>query len=236
MQETRTMAALPLIVFDVNETLLDLETMEPIFQRLFRDKSAMRLWFDDFILYSTALTLAGCYVPFTDIGAAVMKMLADIRGLEITDDDKHELTEAFSTMPPYPEVPAALRRLREAGFRLFTLTGNLLEVQTRQLEHGGILELFERRFSADGVKHHKPSREAYAYVEKELGVEPAQLCLVACHTWDIIGAVAAGWEAALIKWVGNDVLGVGPQPQIVGNDLHDVATQLIARHKVAEAA
>jgi 2-haloacid dehalogenase len=37
------MAALPLIVFDVNETLLDLETMEPVFQRIFGDKSAMRL-------------------------------------------------------------------------------------------------------------------------------------------------------------------------------------------------
>ncbi len=29
----------PLIVFDVNETLLDLQTMEPIFQRIFGDKS-----------------------------------------------------------------------------------------------------------------------------------------------------------------------------------------------------
>jgi 2-haloacid dehalogenase len=92
--------------------------------------------------------------------------------------------------------------------------------------------LFERRFSADGVKHHKPSRQAYAYVEKELAVEPSQLCLIACHTLDTLGAVAAGWEAALIKRAGNDVLGVGPQPQVVGNDLNDVADRLIARHKV----
>jgi 2-haloacid dehalogenase len=227
------MAALPLIVFDVNETLLDLETMEPTFQRVFKDKSAMRLWFADLILYSAALTVAGVYVPFTDIGAAVMKMLADTRGIKINDSDKKELTDKFSTMPPHPEVPGALRKLRNAGFRLFCLTDNLLEVQTRQLEHGGIVDLFERRFSADGVKHHKPSRQAYAYVEKELGVKPSELCLIACHTWDTLGAVAAGWEAALIKRVGNDVLGVGPQPNIVGNDLDDVADQLIARHKQA---
>jgi 2-haloacid dehalogenase len=225
------MAVLPLIVFDVNETLLDLETMEPTFERIFGEKSAMRLWFANFIMYSAALTVAGCYVPFTDIGSAVMKMLADTRGIKIGDKDKKELTERFSTMPPHPEVRAALRKLREAGFRLFTLTDNLLEVQTRQLEHGGIVDLFERRFSADGVKHHKPSREAYAYVERELAVEPSQLCLVACHTWDTLGAVAAGWGAALIKRVGNDVLGVGPQPQIVGNNLDDVADQLIALHK-----
>jgi 2-haloacid dehalogenase len=225
------MATLPLLVFDVNETLLDLETMEPTFERIFGEKSAMRLWFANFIMYSAALTVAGCYVPFTDIGSAVMKMLADTRGINIDDKDKKELTEKFSTMPPHPEVPTALRKLRGAGFRLFTLTNNLPEVQTCQLAHGGLVDLFERRFSADGVKHHKPSREAYAYVETELAVEPAQLCLIACHTWDTLGAVAAGWEAALIKRVGNDVLGVGPQPQIVGDDLNDVANQLIARHK-----
>jgi 2-haloacid dehalogenase len=225
------MAALPLIVFDVNETLLDLGTMEPTFQRIFGDKSAMRLWFANLILYSAALTVAGCYVPFTDIGSAVMKMLADTRGIKINDNDKKELTDKFSTMPPHPEVPAALHKLRSEGFRLFTLTDNLLEVQTRQLEHGGIVDLFERRFSADGVKHHKPSREAYAYVERELKVKPAELCLIACHTWDTLGAAAAGWEAVLIKRPGNDVLGVGPQPRIVGSDLNDVADQLIARQR-----
>src|SRR5271155_3810730 len=82
------MADLPLIVFDVNETLLDLGTMEPTFQRIFGDKNAMRLWFANLILYSAALTVAGVYVPFTDIGAAVMKMLADTRGIKITDKDK----------------------------------------------------------------------------------------------------------------------------------------------------
>src|SRR5580698_7139656 len=216
------MAALPLIVFDVNETLLDLETMEPTFQRIFGEKGAMRLWFANLILYSAALTVAGCYVPFTDIGAAVMKMLADTRGIEIGDEDKKELTEKFSTMPPHPEVPAALRKLRGAGFRLFTLTDNLLEVQGRQLAHGGVIDLFERRFSADGVHRHKPAREAYAYVERELGATPSEFCLIACHTWDTLGAVAAGWGAALITRPWNDVLDVGPQPHIIGRDLNDV--------------
>jgi len=48
------MPALPLIVFDVNETLLDLQTMEPTFERIFSDKSAMRLWFANLIMYSAA--------------------------------------------------------------------------------------------------------------------------------------------------------------------------------------
>jgi 2-haloacid dehalogenase len=225
------MTALPLIVFDVNETLLDLQSMEPTFERIFGDKGAMRLWFANLVMYSLALTVAGSYVPFTDIGSAVMKMMADTQGIEIDDADKRELKEKFSTMPPYPEVPAALRKLRNAGFRLFTLTNNLVEVQSRQLAQGGIADLFERCFSIDSVKVYKPSPQTYAYVEKELAAVPSQLCLVACHSWDTLGAVAAGWEAAMIRRVGNDVLGIGLQPQIVGNDLNDVADQLIARHK-----
>jgi 2-haloacid dehalogenase len=227
------MPAIPLIVFDVNETLLDLTTMEPTFERIFGDKDGMRLWFANLVMYSLALSVSGSYVPFTDIGSAVMKMQADTQGIGISDADRHELKEKFSTMPPYPEVPAALRKLRDAGFRLFTLTNNLVDVQARQLAHGGIADLFERCFSVDSVKRYKPSPETYAHVEKELGVGPSQLCMIACHTWDTLGAVAAGWEAALIKRAGNDVLGVGPQPQIVGNDLNDVADQLIARHKRA---
>jgi 2-haloacid dehalogenase len=111
------MAALPLIVFDVNETLLDLQTMEPIFERIFGERQAMRLWFANLIMYSVALTVAGHYVPFTHIGAAVMRMLAETQGIKIDDADRKELTEKFSTMPPHREVPAALRKLRDAGFR-----------------------------------------------------------------------------------------------------------------------
>ena len=98
-------------------------------------------------------------------------------------------------------------------------------------KQGGIADLFERCFSVDSVKAYKPSRQAYAHVEVELSVPPTQLCLIACHTWDTLGAVAAGWEAALVRRPGNDVLGVGPQPQIVGDDLNDVVDQLIARHQ-----
>src|SRR5215469_1050857 len=150
------MRALPLIVFDVNETLLDLQTMEPVFERLFGEKTAMRLWFANLVMYSMALTLADSYVPFTDIGAAVMKMLADTQGVRISDDDRKELTDKFSTMPPYPDVPTALPKLRAAGFRLFTLTNNLIEVQARQIEHGDIAHHFEQLFSVDSVKRHKP--------------------------------------------------------------------------------
>src|SRR5271163_1481084 len=216
----------PIIVFDVNETLLNLDAISPIFDRIFKDPAAMRLWFADLILYSEALTIAGVYVPFTDIGGAVLQMLAATRGITISAADGAELTNRFATMPPHPEVPAALRRLRDHGFRLFTLTDNTLEISGRQLEHGGIIDLFERRFSVDETVHrHKPAPEAYHAVAPELEVHPGDICLIASHVWDTIGALASGWQAGLILRDGNAPLDVGPQPNYIGEDLNAIADQ-----------
>jgi 2-haloacid dehalogenase len=229
------MSEQPIIVFDVNETLLDLESIRPTFDRIFGDPAAMRLWFGGLITYSEALTLAGVYVPFTDIGAAVLQMQAATRGITISDADAAELTDRFATMPPHPEVPAALRKLRDHGFRIFSLTDNTLAISGRQLQHGGIIDLFERRFSVDEtVKRHKPAPEAYHSVGAALGLEPGNICLIASHVWDTIGAGAAGWQTALILREGNAPLPVGPQPDFIGKDLDEVADQLIERYPAGQ--
>jgi 2-haloacid dehalogenase len=223
------MPGLPVIVFDVNETLLDLESLTPTFERILGDRLALRRWFAELILYSEALTLAGIYVPFTDIGGAVLNMVATTAGISISAADRAELTEKFASMPAHPEVLDALAKLKRAGFRLCTLTNNTAEISGRQLKQAGLLDAFERRFSVDDVRRHKPAPEVYASVARALQTKPAEMCLVACHTWDTLGAVAAGWEAALVLRPGNALLDVGPQPQMTGMDLADVADKLIAR-------
>ena len=224
----------PIIVFDVNETLLNLDAIRPIFDRIFNDPAALRLWFANLITYSEALTLNDVYVPFTDIGGAVLRMLAATRGITISDADGAELTDRFATMPPHPEVPAALRRLGDHGFRLFTLTDNTLEISGRQLEHAGVIDVFERRFSVnETVRRHKPAPEAYHSVAAALAADPGDMCLIACHVWDTIGAAAAGWQAGLILCAGNAPLDVGPQPSYIGKDLDAIADQLIEKYAAA---
>jgi 2-haloacid dehalogenase len=219
------------IVFDTNETILDLSTITPVFQRLFGAAGTMRLWFRGLITYSQALTITDVYVPFNDIGSAVLDNLAAARGVKITAADRQELADRFAAMPPYPDVPEGLRRLKAAGFHLYTLTDNTAAVSKRQLERGGIVDLFDHRFSVDDtVKRHKPAPQAYASVTRALGASPSEMCMIACHTWDTIGAQAAGWEAGLIKRINNDVLDTATQPQFVGKDLNVVAEQIIARH------
>jgi 2-haloacid dehalogenase len=66
-------------------------------------------------------------------------------------------------------------------------------------------------------------------VAQTLGLDPGDICLVACHTWDTLGAVAAGWQAGLILRADNAPLDVGPQPDYLGDDLDAITDQLIAK-------
>ena len=96
------------------------------------------------------------------------------------------------------------------------------------------MDLFERRFSVDEtVRRHKPAPEAYHWVAAALEADPGDICLIASHVWDTLGAVAAGWKAALVLREGNAPLDVGPQPDYIGKDLDAVAGQLIERYATA---
>ena len=140
------MTNLPLLVFDVNETLLDIDSLSPHFKRIFGDPAVMREWFAQMILYSEAVTLSGDYMPFGELGAEVLKMVAAVHGREVNEADIRAVQNAVAAMPPHSDVPAALSRLRDAGFRLFALTNNPVVTCGRQFECAGLLPLFERLF------------------------------------------------------------------------------------------
>jgi 2-haloacid dehalogenase len=132
-------------------------------------------------------------------------------------------------MPAHPDVPAGLKQLKEANFRLVTLTNSPPDPQTSPLKHAGIDSWFEKSFSVDRVRRFKPAPQVYHMVAEELDVPPSAICMVAAHVWDTIGAQSVGCSGALIARPGNAPLPVPglPQPQAVAPDLPGVATQLI---------
>ena len=216
-------------VFDVNETLIDIEFLAPLFQRLFGDGKVMREWFGQLILYSEAITLSGPYTPFFSLGQGVLQMLGSIYGVSIEQADIEELRMRMLTMPAHPDVPAGLKQLKDAGFRLVTLSNSPPVPQSSPLKHAGIDGWFEKSFSVDRVRRFKPAPQVYRMVAQELDVPPAAICMVAAHVWDTIGAQSVGCSGALITRPGNAPLPLHglPQPQAVAPDLPGVATQLI---------
>jgi 2-haloacid dehalogenase len=52
--------------------------------------------------------------------------------------------------------------------------------------------------------------------------------LVAAHSWDVSGALAAGCRAAFVARPGMVLSPIGPQPDIIGPDISAVVDQIIA--------
>jgi 2-haloacid dehalogenase len=217
------------LVFDVNETLIDIESLTPVFERIFDDRRAMREWFNQLVLYSMTATLSGHYVDFFTLGQGLLQMLAKIHRTEITDDDVRDIKHAMLTMPPHPDVADGLIALRDRGLRLVTLTNSPPNPDgPTPLEHAGLAQFFEQQFTVDSCRAFKPAPTAYRYVCEQLGVAPAECMMVAAHVWDTVGAQAVGFSGALITRPGNVPLPVAdlPQPTIVVDDLGELARQL----------
>lgn len=224
-----------ILVFDVNETLLDIDTLTPLFTRLFDDASILREWFAQLVLYSQTLTLSGIYTPFGELGVAALKMTANIHGISLSNADIDELKQRMSTMPAHKDVLPALTKLREAGFRLVTLTNSPCGDSPTPLEKAGISHFFEQHFSVEKVAQFKPASSTYHMVADALDVETSELCMVACHLWDTIGAQATGCQGAFITRPYNALLTAEniPMPNFIAQDLGTLADKIIAENKAA---
>ena len=217
-----------IIVFDVNETLLDIGTLEPHFVRAFGDRSVLREWFTTVLLYSEVASLAGPYADFGAIAGAALDMTAESRGVALSADDRSQILGGIRSLPAHPDVRDGLSRLKDAGFRMMTLTNSPPAAVDQQLRNAGLTSFFERAFSVDGVRRFKPAPEPYRFVAKELGVQTNELRLVAAHAWDVVGAMQTGCAAAFVSRAGKVLYPLAPRPDIVGPDLRTIAAQVIA--------
>jgi len=218
------------LVFDVNETLIDIDSIAPLFGELFGDRRVLREWFGQLVMYSMTATLSEYYVDFFTLGQGVLRMLANIYRVAITDDDVLRLKAAMLTMPAHPDAVDGLTQLRDNGFRLVTLTNSPPNPGSpTPLENAGLARLFERQLSVDSCRAFKPSPVVYRYACQELEVAPADCMMVAAHVWDTLGAQNVGFRTALITRWGNPPLPVDglPQPNLVVDDLRRLAERLI---------
>ena len=62
---------------------------------------------------------------------------------------------------------------------------------------------------------------------RELGVRVSEVRLIAAHSWDVAGALAAGCAAAFVARPGMVLDPLVPAPDVVGRDLAEVAERII---------
>lgn len=215
------------IVFDVIETLLDLRALDPYFVQVFGDAGVREQWFGRVLKTALTTTVTGPYQDFGKIGQAALGMTAQLRGVEVSDENRQGLREALANVPAHPDVVGGLSMLKEAGFRLATLTNNPRSSCETQLWNANLLGFFDLVLSADDVQRLKPAPEPYRYAAQQLGVDVAELWMVAAHGWDMEGARQAGCRTAFVARPGHVLNPLADPPTVTGPNLEVVAAELL---------
>lgn len=214
------------LLFDVNETLLNLQPLEDSIDAVLLENGASRLWFTTMLQYSLVMTVSGQYTALGEIGAATLQMMARNREVVLSDADAKEALKPMLSLPAHADVRQALEQLKASGFRMATLTNSSTSACKAQLESAKIADLFERQLSVETTSKFKPHRDVYQWAATEMGVAPADCMLVAAHAWDVAGAAWAGMQTAFIERAGNQVFPLAQAPTLSASDLDGLLKQL----------
>lgn len=215
------------IVFDVNETLLDLCALAEPFREVFGDPAVRVEWFDALLHQALVTTVTGPYVDFGTLGRQALEAVAGTRGHALVDEEAAAILDAMRALPPHDDAVPALERLQDAGLRLVALSNGPPETLHAQLRHAGLADAFDHVFSADEVGRLKPAPEPYRHVARVLGVASGDLRMVAAHAWDTTGAQRAGCTAAFVARPGKRLAPSDPVPDVVGDALTAVAETIV---------
>lgn len=214
-----------LIVFDVNETLSDMEPLGAAFAAEAVPEHLGRSWFAEILRDGFALAAAGDDAPFAEIAQDSLLRLLSTHGVCAPEESGARIMGALKRLRVHSDVipgVAALHRLAE----LITLSNGATQIADTLLEQAGIRDRFSQLLSVEDAPAWKPARSAYEHVADLRGVEAKCMLLVAVHPWDIHGARRAGLRTAWINRTAARYPGYFLAPDVEAADLVALAGRL----------
>jgi 2-haloacid dehalogenase len=214
------------VLFDLNLTLVDPTVLA---QPLGDSADAEELVFSAFdtaVAQAMAITLTGAHAEFRDLVDAALR-----RGLALTGRDEALAADSLAllgSMPAFFEAPGALERLRGEGLQLGVLSQSSTAAADQVLRFAGLRDRMDMVVGADEVGAFKPHPRAYATAVERTGATVDEICFVAAHWWDVMGAARAGMRTGWVARRERALLGTVPEPTIRGRDLTEVADRIVA--------
>jgi len=224
----------PVLLFDVNETLLDMRALDPLFQEAFGTPSVRQEWFLTLQGLWMTCTLTNRFAPFDKLVRAALDMTARRHVVSLDAPVREAILESLRHLPPYPDAAAALATLRSTGVLVAALTNGTSAGVRTQLRHAGLFEKFDDVISVDEVKVYKPGRTPYLFAARRFRAKVDRLSLIAAHHWDLAGAKAAGLTTVYVRRPGAVLNPLGPKPDIEVADLEEFARRVAARRRHAK--
>lgn len=156
----------------------------------------LELWFTRLLRDAFALAASGGYRPFAELA---IQALASAAGHTLPEEAVNGIVGGFAELDPHPDVEPAMRRARDAGVQVITLTNGSAHTTTALLRRAGVDQHVDRVLSVDDVRRYKPAPQVYQDAARICQVPPERVALVAAHAWDTHGAHEAG---LVTGWVG----------------------------------
>jgi 2-haloacid dehalogenase len=136
------------------------------------------------------------HTPYRQIGHRAVSYVMDRCSISYTQDEVRWLVARIETLKPFPDVIAALERLRRSGYKLAVLSNGDRDMLKAAGPHIGFD--FDHVISVQEAGTFKPHWKTYAKAEELIGEERTSCLFVANHAFDCIGAKAYGMRTVFI--------------------------------------
>jgi 2-haloacid dehalogenase len=176
--------------------------------------------------YTWLRTMMGAYADFWSITEDALIYSAKTLKVELTRPRREHLMHGFSELRPWPDAPAALRKLHSSGVRLVLLSNFTLAMLNSAVASSGLQDLFEPHLSTDQVRAYKPDPRAYRMAVDALKLAREEIVFAAFSAWDGAGAKAFGFPTFWVNRTGAPLEELGFTPDGIGANLNDLASFL----------
>jgi 2-haloacid dehalogenase len=183
-------------VFDAYGTLFNYASAAARCSDVLGDKVGplTALWRDKQLQYTWLRSLQGHYVEFSRVTSDALEFA--LAAFRVSDPALHErLMGLYSRLECFPEVPAMLVKLKQAGLRIAILSNGSPAMLTAAVAHAGLAQLFDAVLSVDAVGVYKPHPKVYQLAADRLGIPPAAISFQSSNGWDAYAASAFGMQA-----------------------------------------
>ena len=164
------------------------------------------------------------HTPYREIGQRAVSHVMDRCGIAYTPDEARGLVAEIEKLKPFPDVVAALEKLRTAGYQLAILSNGDPDMLEAAAPHIGFA--FDHVISVEEAGYFKPHWKTYAKAEEILGVGRSAILFVANHAFDCIGAKSYGMRSAFIDRRKRPFGHTPHQPDLVVANFAELAAAL----------
>ncbi len=187
--------------FDVFGTLIDTHGVVMQLQTMIGDDAPRfsQVWRDKQLEYTFRRGLMGQYQNFGVCTKDALNYTTQFLGHEMSEDQKQILLKSYSTLPAFRDAMQGLKDVRAAGHRLFAFSNGQSHAVDTVLANAGIREYLEGTVSVDSISTFKPNPAAYHHFLTSTGSTARDGWLVSSNSFDVIGAVAIGMNAAWVQ-------------------------------------